>query len=267
MISHHIPTKAYQNDWELINESKDSFFIAKILKDNNFKHGFFTRSSQGKTIKDLSINLGQNITIHEVNQIHSNLIIKAEQTNKRHVISADGITSHSPNQSLWIYTADCIPVLIANSKSGNVSACHVGWRGVKERITINAIKKLTNKDKGVNQIYVAMGPSISMKNYQVDLNTAQEIYRSLYNRKKLISLKVSAAIEKLHDLRIIDSDIEKNKVKLDIRLALQEQLINEGLSYKQISICPLCTFDNECLFFSRRREKDKKVQWSAIVSR
>ncbi len=267
MNNYHISNQTFDNDWELIKDSKYSFLKARILKDKDFKHGFFTRSSQGKPIKDLSLKVAKNITIHKVNQIHGNQIVKAEETSNENLISADAIISHSPNQSLWIYTADCIPVLIANNISGNVSACHVGWRGIKKRITVDAIRKLTNKYKEIKHIYVAMGPSISIKNYQVDLNTAKEIYSSLSNTKGTIPVNFSRGIEKLHNLRIIESDIKKDKVKLDLRLALQEQLINMGLLYKQISICPLCTFDDEFLFFSQRRLKDKKVQWSTIISR
>ena len=255
-----------QNSWELIENSQDSFFISKILENYNFKHGFFTRSSRNRTIKDLSINLGIGITTHQVDQIHSNIIIKAKETRKKVLVSADGITSDDKHQSLWIYTADCIPVLIANTKNGNVSACHVGWRGIANRITINAIKELTVKANDIKYIIIAMGPSISINNYQVDINTAKEIYAGLYNKKKIIQLKSSSSIDTLEALGIIRLENEKNKVKLDIRLALQEQLINEGIIENQISICPLCTFTNKSLFFSRRRQISKEIQWSAIVS-
>tara|TARA_Y100001968_G_scaffold58009_1_gene49081 strand:- start:319 stop:1104 length:786 start_codon:yes stop_codon:yes gene_type:complete len=255
-----------QNSWELIEKSQDSFFISKILKNHNFKHGFFTRLSKDRTIKDLSINLGNGITTHQVDQIHSNIIIKAKETRNNILVPADGITSDDKNQSLWIYTADCIPVLIANTRNGNVSACHVGWKGIANRITINAIKKLTLKENDIKNIVIAMGPSISINNYQVDLNTAKEIYASLYNKKRIIPLEFSYTTDRLKSLGIIKLDNQRNKVKLDIRLALQEQLINEGIIENKISICPLCTFKNKSLFFSRRRQISKEIQWSAIVS-
>jgi UDP-N-acetylmuramate-alanine ligase len=40
----------------------------------------------------------------------------------------------------------------------------------------------------------------------------------------------------------------------------------EGFEPDQIAIAPYCTYQNPDLFFSYRREKQKKVQWSGIVS-
>jgi polyphenol oxidase len=45
------------------------------------------------------------------------------------------------------------------------------------------------------------------------------------------------------------------------------QLQQLGLSVEQISIAPHCTFQEPDHFFSYRREKLKKVQWSGIISR
>ena len=266
MFDYYKLNSTNQNSWELIKNSQDLFFISKILENSNFKHGFFTRLSRNRTIQDLSINLGIGITTHQVDQIHSNIIIKAKETRNKILVTGDGITSDDRHQSLWIYTADCIPVLIANTRNGNVSACHVGWRGIANRITINAIKELTLKANDIKHILIAMGPSISIENYQVDINTAKEIYAGLYNEKKIIPHKFPSSIDRLEALGIIKKENEKNKVKLDIGLALQEQLIHEGLIENQISICPFCTFTNKSLFFSRRRQISKEIQWSAIVS-
>jgi len=39
-----------------------------------------------------------------------------------------------------------------------------------------------------------------------------------------------------------------------------------GISLEQIAIAPYCTFQTPEHFFSYRREREKKVQWSGIVS-
>jgi polyphenol oxidase len=39
-----------------------------------------------------------------------------------------------------------------------------------------------------------------------------------------------------------------------------------GVNPAQISIAPHCTFQEPEYFFSYRREKLKKIQWSGIVS-
>jgi hypothetical protein len=44
------------------------------------------------------------------------------------------------------------------------------------------------------------------------------------------------------------------------------QLERMGISGEQVAIAPHCTYQQPEYFFSYRRDKEKKVQWSGIVS-
>ena len=61
------------------------------------------------------------------------------------------------------------------------------------------------------------------------------------------------------------SDPEPGKVRLDIRVVNVLQLKQLGISSQQVAIAPYCTYTKPEYFFSYRREKQKKVQWSGIV--
>jgi copper oxidase (laccase) domain-containing protein len=61
-------------------------------------------------------------------------------------------------------------------------------------------------------------------------------------------------------------DPEPGKVRLDVRRVNALQLEQLGFSVEQVAIAPYCTFQTPEHFFSYRREKEKKVQWSGIVS-
>lgn len=39
-----------------------------------------------------------------------------------------------------------------------------------------------------------------------------------------------------------------------------------GIGHQQVAIAPYCTYQQTDYFFSYRRKKQKKVQWSGIVS-
>jgi polyphenol oxidase len=62
-------------------------------------------------------------------------------------------------------------------------------------------------------------------------------------------------------------DPQPGRVRLDVRQVNALQLQQLGLSASQISIAPHCTFQEPEQFFSYRREKLKRVQWSGIISR
>ena len=78
--------------------------------------------------------LNLNSNIHFSKQLHSNKIIQITNKSNLHTQIADCLITKERNQSLWIYTADCIPILIADIKTRNIAACHSGLRGLKKRI-------------------------------------------------------------------------------------------------------------------------------------
>jgi copper oxidase (laccase) domain-containing protein len=56
-------------------------------------------------------------------------------------------------------------------------------------------------------------------------------------------------------------------VRLDVRRVNAIQLEQLGISAEKIAIAPYCTYQKPEHFFSYRRDKLKKVQWSGIVSK
>jgi hypothetical protein len=72
-------------------------------------------------------------------------------------------------------------------------------------------------------------------------------------------------LQKLPDSPVLP-DPEKDKVRLDVRRVNAIQLAQLGINSEQIAIAPHCTYQEPDKFFSYRRDKLKKVQWSGIVS-
>jgi copper oxidase (laccase) domain-containing protein len=110
---------------------------------------------------------------------------------------------------------------------------------------------------------VAMGPAIAGEVYQVSVEVAAEIGSTIlphYEPEKIV-----AALHNLPNSPLI-KDPEPGKVCLDVRRVNALQLEQLGISLQQIAIAPYCTFQTPEHFFSYRREREKKVQWSGIVS-
>ena len=68
-----------------------------------------------------------------LNQIHSNKIVIGSKTQGIAKIEADGLINDRRNQNLWIYTADCMPILIADKRRRSVAAIHCGRRGLETK--------------------------------------------------------------------------------------------------------------------------------------
>ncbi len=74
---------------------------------------------------------------------------------------ATASTPATPNLLLGILTADCVPVLVADTRTHAVAAFHAGWRGTLVRIVEHGIGTL-QRDFGSRpqDLIAAIGPSI-----------------------------------------------------------------------------------------------------------
>jgi len=199
-----------------------------------------------------------------IKQSHSNICHRAE---KKHVIAeADASYTEQRGVVCAVLTADCLPVFVSNKQGSFVGIAHAGWRGISKGIILKTIEKLESFGSRREELVVALGPAISGESYQVEENVADSIYKSLFSRNEDLLLEFPARIEKMITLGIMNHDSYPNKFLLDLRAAAVNQLYQAGLKRSQLSISNLCTYSNEILFNSWRREKVKNRQWSMVAT-
>jgi YfiH family protein len=81
---------------------------------------------------------------------------------------ADGLITAVPGILLGIQTADCVPVLVADTKNRVVAALHAGWRGTAARIVEQGIAQMVSGfGSHPEDIVAAIGPSIGPCCYTV----------------------------------------------------------------------------------------------------
>ncbi|WP_456027125.1 peptidoglycan editing factor PgeF [Pseudomonas capeferrum] len=106
---------------------------------------------------------------HEVficKQVHSASVIEWQAQQVSNTIEADGVFTRAP-QPIAVITADCLPILIAAHSGERVAAVHGGWKGLQGGIIANAVKQLAAVGIAVDQLRVAIGPSIKPCCYEV----------------------------------------------------------------------------------------------------
>src|SRR5690349_7553816 len=101
-------------------------------------------------------------------QIHSPDVVVADEpwTHEKRP-RADAVVTRMPRLAIGVSTADCGPLLLADSEAGVIGAAHAGWRGAFTGVieaTVAAMEKL-GADRG--NIAAALGPTIRQQNYEV----------------------------------------------------------------------------------------------------
>lgn len=231
-------------------------------------HGFFTQQFWPASPLELTLMLHPDASVYRLKQVHGNTVLTPKEivtqlTEGRDDVEGDGLMSEQPLQALWVASADCTPVLIADEKTGLVAAVHAGWRGTALQIVPQAIARMQAQGSKLEDLRIAMGPAIAGEVYQVSVQVAAEVGITIIppNDEKAIL----DALQELPYSPLLP-DPNPDRVRLDVRRVNALQMERLGISSEQIAQAPYCTYQTPEHFFSYRREKQKKVQWSGIVS-
>ncbi|WP_308255529.1 peptidoglycan editing factor PgeF [Geminocystis sp. GBBB08] len=257
------------SQWQWQNTEKGSYLTCKLLA--HWQHGFFSSHFYSQTPEILVKYLHPCASSYRVKQIHSNIILSTDTIDHHrlkdsNLMEADGIITQKSLQSVWCASADCTPVLIADAQNGNVTAIHSGWRGTSTQIVPKAIAFLKSQGCKLENLLCALGPAIDGKVYQVDADVAVKVLKTVIPKAE--NLDIEDILTEGYRLpnQVILPEKETNKVRLNVTQVINLQIQQQGISSEHIAISPYCTYQTPEYFFSYRRTKEKKVQWSGIIS-
>ena len=80
---------------------------------------------------------------------------------------ADAMVTSTPGTALGILTADCTPVLFAETDAGVIGAAHAGWKGALGGVLEATIDGMVGLGADRAKIRAAIGPVISQRAYEV----------------------------------------------------------------------------------------------------
>ena len=103
-------------------------------------------------------------------QTHSDHVLWVSEAGRPE--DTDAVITDKPGLCVCVKTADCIPILLYDSRQRIVAAVHSGWRGTVSRIaqkTIELMKPLNPSD-----LHAIIGPGISLEQFEVGV----EVYEA-----------------------------------------------------------------------------------------
>ena len=258
--------------WQWQTWSGLPYLTCDLLAD--WQHGFFTRQFAPRVPSELTPVFSATASTYRLKQVHGNVVltpteiaITTEIESETGFALADGIVTEGAEQAIWVASADCNPIAIANRHTGNVAAVHAGWRGTSLNIAPRAVERLLAQGGSLNDIVIAIGPAIDGKVYQVTTKVGLEVCNSIAPQSLTGDDKADIEIVQSIPNSPMLPDSQIGRVRLDVRRVNQLQLEQLGINPAHISIAPHCTYQEPEHFFSYRREKLKKIQWSGILSR
>lgn len=161
----------------------------------------------------------------------------------------DALTTIAPGILLAVKSADCVPVLLGDERTGACAAVHAGWRGTVARIVERTIERM-KKEYGTraSDLRAAIGPAAGGCCYEVGAEVI-EAFRSNF-----------AYADSLFQ------PTREGHALIDLQRANSNQLTETGVDPARIHIAPFCTMCRTDLFFSYRREKSLRGRVGRLMS-
>lgn len=183
-------------------------------------------------------------------QIHSDNVIDAttiaplewyqEAISKIHK-TGDALISSTHNDTIGIFTADCIPIFILDKKTPAIGIAHAGWRGTLDLIATKTLAQMERKFGTIKKnCIVHLGASIKKCCYQVSSDLKFKFKEHFGNS--------------VH-----------NGDRISLQIANRIQLVDFGVHPKAISNSPYCTACNTDKFFSYRAESGQTGRMLSFI--
>jgi YfiH family protein len=164
-----------------------------------------------------------------MNQVHGDRVMRVDGPRVTAVEATDALVTTTPRLALAVVTADCVPVLLADARSGVLAAVHAGRVGAQRGVVARAVEAMQAAGADVDDVSVLLGPAVSGPNYEIPEEMATEVEAALPGSRTTSRHATPA---------------------LDLRVGIARQLSTLGV--KAIDIDPRCTFAEPALFSHRR---------------
>jgi len=167
---------------------------------------------------------------------------------------ADVLMTDDPAVALAIQTADCVPILIADRKTGAVAAAHAGWRGLAARVPTVAVDAIAREfGSRPEDLIAAVGPSISAARYEVDLDVLARFEQNGFSAE--------------HIGRWFYDGERPGHWYFEGSQCARDQLEVAGVPPGQIHLAHLCTATHSDLLCSYRRDGRASGRMAAVIRR
>lgn len=156
----------------------------------------------------------------------------------------DALITNRSHIVLSILTADCVPILLYDTKKHAIGAIHAGWKGTRAEIVKKTVRRMQEVFKSnPKDIVAGIAPSIGQCCYEVGEDVAKHFF------------DIPQSYTQLND-----------KYMLDLPYINKKQLLEAGLRECNIELSNICTACDTERFFSYRKEKGCSGRFMSMIA-
>ena len=184
-------------------------------------------------------------------QIHSDIVrpVTAADANgidHRNYPQCDALITNDPGTALFVFTADCTPILLHDPVTGAVGAIHAGWRGTAAGIAAKTADAMVAAyGCKPENIHAAIGPNIGQCCFETDADVPDAMLQALGNQ--------------------VQAHIRRQGDKYYVNLKAINALFLQGSGVSKIEQSTHCTACHPELFWSHRITGGVRGSQGAVI--
>jgi YfiH family protein len=199
----------------------------------------------------------------------------SRRADKGSMPAGDALLTDQPGILPSVRAADCMPILIADTRRRAIAAVHAGWRGALQRIVEKAVGEMRRAfDSDPADLVAAIGPSIRACCYEVGPEVV-DAFRGRFRASEDFfqgrTADEAARVRALGSLPFLSTrppgpdPEDAPSVHLDLIAVARHELLTAGLRPSGIHIAPFCTACRTDLFYSFRKEGSPAGRMTAVI--
>ncbi len=169
--------------------------------------------------------------------------------------AADIVVCADDRFAVAVQAADCVPLLVADRRTGAVAAAHAGWRGMAARVPQEAVAALVRElGSSPADLIAAIGPSIGACCYEVGSDVRQAFADAGFDGHALSRWFADAPRPTTRNPSMLGSPHLRRPDHwyFDGWAAVRDQLEASGVPAEQVHAAELCTASHPELCSYRR---------------
>lgn len=238
--------------------------LPKLKKIKSLVHGFSTKQegnvslffglhkevnqNQEKSLKKLNISPNDCITMtlqHGINIEIVDHTFKKRGMFRKDAVLADALITKEKGTFLFLFVADCLPIIFYDPEQEIVALAHLGWKGTDQELSKKVISKLVALGSNPKNILVGIGPGIHKESYK----------------------KINPEQKGKKEWEKFLQDLPDDQTSIDIVGYNVQQIIESGIPKENIEVSDIDTATSSD-FFSHYRSKrigEPEGRFAAIV--
>lgn len=196
-------------------------------------------------------------------QVHGTSVAQVTEFNRGYgatslnqaIPDSDAMMTNLPKTPLLLLVADCVPVLLYDSRHHAIAVVHAGWRGAIGHlppITLEAMADAYGTDPA--DCYAYLGPSIQADSFEVSETLADQFRKETRKPNEIVFYRYRS-----------DKEIETPRV--DLQQFIVQDLLMMGIPLQHITVSGTDTMTSpSCYSYRREHGKTGRMALFAMLT-